>query len=99
MSGILFQSIIHRLSLLIKYAAIWKTTTLREITLALKDKLNDISSLHAIPGSLTESLLAMNQKQNLITRPFVAFLDKANDIMCQTSSTNAQESESAYENH
>ncbi|GBB94707.1 hypothetical protein RclHR1_02400003 [Rhizophagus clarus] len=116
--------------------ATWKTTTLREIIMALKDKVHDISSLPCfIWISYRKSLsneskakldelkasgfricnyqnmqgeLSINEWDIIIVqveslfrieftaRPFVAILDESNAIMRQmSSSTNAQESESA----
>ncbi|CAG8825092.1 28262_t:CDS:2, partial [Gigaspora margarita] len=45
----------------------WKTTALREIIIALKDKVVIFLLCHAISESLTESLLVMNQNQNLMS--------------------------------
>ncbi|CAG8805041.1 6671_t:CDS:2, partial [Gigaspora margarita] len=92
----------------------WKTTALREIIMALKDKVHDISSLPCyIWISYRKSLrdLSINKWDIIIVqieslfhvkftaRPFVAILDEANAIMHQISSgTNARESENAMRN-
>ncbi|GBC13421.2 hypothetical protein GLOIN_2v1787811 [Rhizophagus irregularis DAOM 181602=DAOM 197198] len=65
----------------------WKTIALREIIMALKDKVHDISSL---PCYIWISY------RKSFNRSFVAILDEANAIMRQMSSgTNARESKNA----
>jgi len=59
---------IEKTTTLIRFPlGIWKTTTLREIIIALKDKVHDILFYHTISGSLTKSLLAMNRNPNLMS--------------------------------
>ncbi|GES85293.1 hypothetical protein GLOIN_2v1770212 [Rhizophagus clarus] len=90
--------------------ATWKTTTLREIIMALKDKVHDISSLPCYIWISYRKSLSNESKAKLdelkasgflfriefTARPFVAILDEANAIIRQMSSgTNARESENA----